>query len=313
MSKWSSYKKDQLIMESWKNFLNEAVVGDFKATGGRSLQRGSVPGLTKDQYSERVFGADGVKVLNLIPTATELIKPYNADKELQKLADSIEKLNDDYEEYSRITGNMLNSDPSEQVRTLLGLKKPKYNSEIKKDFLLQILFFANYISLFKKYIPEAAKKGASKPLEDVLKKVSGLVVDSFPDSQSLIDKLTYSNKQAINAIRARRRDYRLKAFDELSRTEEDNILNYIKANFGFKDKAKFINIFTDDQFTEKGYFRQLRGYAKSPNPVRNYMASYAIQRLIAYYVSIQYTVSNDVDAQIMDNIDVLDKLTPMDK
>ena len=52
MSKWSSYKKDQLIMESWKNFLNEAVVGDFKATGGRSLQRGSVPGLTKDQYLE---------------------------------------------------------------------------------------------------------------------------------------------------------------------------------------------------------------------------------------------------------------------
>jgi len=300
-------------MESWKNFLNEAVVGDFQATGGRSLRKSSVPGLTKDQYSERVFGADGVKVLNLIPTATELIKPYNADKELQKLADSIEKLNDNYEEYSRITGNMLNSDPSDQVRTLLGLKKPKYTSEIKKDFLLQILFFANYISLFKKHIPEAAKKGGSKPLEDVLKKVSGLVVDSFPDSQSLIDKLTYSDKQADLALRKRRRDYRMKAFDELPEREKNKVVNNIKANFGFKNKAEFINVFTDDKFTEKQFFRQLRGYAKGNNIVRNHMASYAIQLLMAYYSSIQYTVSKDVHNQIMGNLRVLDKLTPMDK
>ena len=31
MSKWSSYKKDQLIMEGWRNFLNEVETSDFGA------------------------------------------------------------------------------------------------------------------------------------------------------------------------------------------------------------------------------------------------------------------------------------------
>jgi len=129
----------------------------------------------------------------------------------------------------------------------------------------------------------------------------------------LIDKLTYSDKQADLALKSRRRDYRLKASDKLSEPQKNDILQYIEANFGFKDKAKFINVFTDDQLTNKDFFRQLRGYAKSDNIVRNYMAAYGVGQLIGYYNSIRSTISNDVDAQIMDNLEVLDKLTPMDK
>jgi hypothetical protein len=285
MSKWSSYKKDQLIMESWKNFLNEAVVGDFQATGGRSLRKSSVPGLTKDQYSERVFGADGVKVLNLIPTATELIKPYNADKELQKLADSIEKLNDNYEEYSRITGNMLNSDPSDQVRTLLGLKK---------------------------HIPEAAKKGESKPLEDALKKVSGLVVDSFPDSQSLIDKLEYNQGQAdranIENLNDRRVAFRNKAYREISQPLKDRTKQFIRRFGGFSRQFDFVDKFTSEPFTDSEIYKFIKVHNMSDDIDQNYMGAYGLGMLWRYYIRIEATIPDDVRQKIKDNFQTLANL-----
>lgn len=299
-------------MEGWKNFLNEAVVGDFQATGGRSLRKSSVPGLTKDQYSERVFGADGVKVLNLIPTATELIKPYNANEELQKLADSIEKLNDDYEEYYKITIKFVTMYPEKQVRKLLGLKKPKYTSDIKKDFLLQILFFANYISLFKKHIPEAAKKGESKRLEDALKKVSGLVVDSFPDSQSLIDKLEYNQGQAdratIENLNDRRVAFRNKAYREISQPLKDRTKQFITRFGGFGRQFDFVDKFTSEPFTDSEIYKFIKVHNMSDDIDQNYMGAYGLGMLWRYYIRIEATIPDDVRQKIKDNFVTLANL-----
>jgi hypothetical protein len=75
MSEWSSYKKDQLIMESWRGFLHEVETSDFGAfdvSGARTASPDTPTGAEQRNIKLRNIQKLANRVLDSIPDVSDI-------------------------------------------------------------------------------------------------------------------------------------------------------------------------------------------------------------------------------------------------